>query len=93
MGPLSGSGLIASLIIGAIAGWLAGEIVKGSGQGVIMNIVVGIVGALLASWLFPAIGWRIGGADGSISWLGAIIYSTIGAVILLVLLRLVNRSV
>lgn len=84
-----GAGLIVSLIIGAIAGWLAGEIVKGHGQGVLMNIIVGIVGAVLASFLFPAIGWTIGGEA---SILGAIIYSTIGAVILLLLLRLINRA-
>lgn len=91
MEAMGGSGLIASLIIGAIAGWLAGEIVKGSGQGVLVNIIVGIVGALLASWLFPALGWRIGGTDGAVGWLGAIIYSTIGAVILLVILRFIGR--
>lgn len=91
MGAMSGMGLILSIIIGAIAGWLAGEIVKGHGQGLLMNIVVGIVGALLASWIFPAIGFRIGGPDG-VSILGSIIYSTIGAVILLLLLRLFNRA-
>lgn len=88
MGALSGMGIIVSLIIGAIAGWLAGEIVKGDGQGLLMNIVVGIVGALIAGWLFPAVGFSIG--DNSI--LGAIIYSTIGAIILLLLLRLISRA-
>lgn len=92
MAALSGMGLILSLIIGAIAGWLAGEIVKGHGHGLLMNIVVGIVGALLASWIFPAVGWRIGGEGGSVSFLGSIIYSTIGAVILLLLLRLFRRA-
>ena len=91
MAAMSGMGLILSIIIGAIAGWLAGEIVKGHGQGLLMNIVVGIVGALLASWIFPAVGFRIGGADG-VSILGSIIYSTIGAVILLLLLRLFTRA-
>lgn len=89
MAAFSGMSLLVSLIIGAIAGWLAGEIVKGHGQGVLMNIVVGIIGAVIAGWLFPMMGLRIG-AEGSI--LGAIIYSTIGAVILLLILRLFNRA-
>ncbi|HRO15985.1 MAG TPA: GlsB/YeaQ/YmgE family stress response membrane protein [Paracoccus sp. (in: a-proteobacteria)] len=85
-------GLIVSLIIGAIAGWLAGQIVKGHGQGVVMNIVVGIIGALLASWLFPALGWRMGSAaEGGASVLGSIVFSTIGAVILLLIVRLFTR--
>lgn len=85
----NGMGLIVSLIVGAIAGWLAGKIVKGEGHGVMMNIIVGIVGALLASFLFPALGWRMGPETG---FFGAIIYSTIGAVILLLLLRLFRRG-
>ncbi|MFD1880246.1 GlsB/YeaQ/YmgE family stress response membrane protein [Paracoccus pacificus] len=86
---ITAQGLLVALIIGAIAGWLAGEIVKGHGQGLVMNIIIGIIGALIAGWLLPAVGLTIGGA-GSI--LGAIIYSTIGAVILLLLLRLINRA-
>lgn len=81
--------LIVALIIGAIAGWLAGLIVKGHGQGLLVNIVVGILGAVVASFLFPAIGLVIGGAG---SMIGSIIYATLGAVILLVVLRLVNRA-
>ena len=53
-------GFIISIIIGAIAGWLAGKIVKGGGQGLLMNIVVGVLGALLAGWLFPSLGWNLG---------------------------------
>lgn len=83
------TGLVLSLIIGAIAGWIAGELVKGHGQGLFLNIVVGIIGAVIASWLFPAVGLRLG-AEGSI--LGAIVYSTVGAVILLLVIRLVNRA-
>lgn len=82
-------GLIVSLIIGAIAGWLAGQLVKGHGQGLLMNVVVGIIGAVIASWLFPAVGLRLG-AEGSI--LGTIAASTLGAVILLLAIRLVNRA-
>ena len=53
-------GIIASLIIGAIAGWLAGLIVRGAGFGLIGNIVVGIIGALVASWLLPQLGIVLG---------------------------------
>jgi uncharacterized membrane protein YeaQ/YmgE (transglycosylase-associated protein family) len=53
--------LIIWLIVGAIAGWLAGMVVKGGGYGLIGDIVVGIVGALIAGWLLPQIGIVIGG--------------------------------
>lgn len=79
--------LLVFLIIGAVAGWLAGQLVKGYGFGLIGNIVVGIVGALIAGWLFPAIGISLG--TGIVA---AIIHATIGAVILLVLLRLVKQA-
>jgi uncharacterized membrane protein YeaQ/YmgE (transglycosylase-associated protein family) len=79
--------LVVFLIVGAVAGWLAGLLVKGYGFGLIGNIVVGIIGALIAGWLFPTLGFQIG--TGIFS---AIIHSTIGAVILLVLLRLVKQG-
>ncbi len=79
--------LIVFILVGAIAGWLAGQLVKGYGFGLIGNIVVGIVGAFIAGWLFPAIGISIGGGI-----VAAIIHATIGAVILLVLLRLVKQA-
>lgn len=87
-------GFIIAIIIGAIAGWLAGQIVKGHGQGVLMNIVVGILGAVLASWLFPALGWNLGAGPAAgetvrgTSFLGSIVFSTLGAVILLVIVSL-----
>jgi uncharacterized membrane protein YeaQ/YmgE (transglycosylase-associated protein family) len=55
-------GIIAALVIGAIAGWLAGLIVRGAGFGLIGNIIVGIVGALVASWLLPRLGVSLGGS-------------------------------
>jgi uncharacterized membrane protein YeaQ/YmgE (transglycosylase-associated protein family) len=79
--------LVVFIIVGAVAGWLAGQLVKGDGFGLIGNIVVGIVGAFIAGWLFPAIGLSIGGGI-----LAAIIHATIGAVILLVLLRLIKQA-
>ena len=74
-------------IIGAIAGWLAGLIVKGFGFGLLGNIVVGIVGAFVAGLIFPVIGLGFGGGI-----LGGIIHATLGAVILLFLIRLVKRA-
>ena len=79
--------LLIFLIIGAIAGWLAGLIVSGFGFGLIGNIVVGIIGALIAGWLFPKLGFAIGGGI-----LAAIINATIGAVILLVLVKVLKRA-
>src|SRR4051812_21907351 len=75
------------LIIGAVAGWLAGQIVRGMGFGLIGNIVVGIVGAFIAGWLLPRIGIVIGGGI-----LGSIINATIGAVVLLVIVGLIKRA-
>jgi uncharacterized membrane protein YeaQ/YmgE (transglycosylase-associated protein family) len=79
--------LIITLLIGAIAGWLAGQIVKGYGFGLLGNIVVGIVGAFIAGLLFPYAGLSLGGGI-----VGAIIAATLGAVILLFLIRLVKRA-
>jgi uncharacterized membrane protein YeaQ/YmgE (transglycosylase-associated protein family) len=79
--------LIAWLVIGAVAGWLAGLIVKGYGFGLIGNIVVGIVGAFIAGFLFPRLGIVLGAGI-----VGAIIDAVIGAVILLVIIGLVRRA-
>jgi uncharacterized membrane protein YeaQ/YmgE (transglycosylase-associated protein family) len=78
--------LVVWLIVGAIAGWLAGLVVKGYGFGLIGNIVVGIVGAFIAGWLLPRLG--IGLPAGIV---GAIIYAAIGAIILLVIIGLIRR--
>ena len=77
--------LVIFLIIGAVAGWLAGQIMKGAGFGLIGNIIVGIVGAFIAGLLLPAIGL----GDGIV---GAIISATIGAVILLFIVGLIKRA-
>lgn len=84
---MSIEGLIILLIIGAVAGWLAGVIMKGFGFGLIGNIIVGIVGAAIASWLFPRLGISLGGGI-----VGSIIAATIGAVILLFVIGLVRRG-
>jgi uncharacterized membrane protein YeaQ/YmgE (transglycosylase-associated protein family) len=79
--------IIVWLIIGAIAGWAAGQIVKGYGFGLVGNIVVGIIGALIAGWLLPAVGFVLIGGIGA-----AIINAIIGAVILLLIVGLFKRA-
>jgi uncharacterized membrane protein YeaQ/YmgE (transglycosylase-associated protein family) len=79
--------ILAALVIGAIAGWLAGLIVRGAGFGLLGNIVVGIIGALVAGWLLPKLGVVL--ASGT---LGSILDATVGAVIVLVILSLVRRA-
>jgi uncharacterized membrane protein YeaQ/YmgE (transglycosylase-associated protein family) len=79
--------LIIWLIVGAIAGWLAGLIVRGFGFGLLGNILVGIVGALIAGWLLPRLGIVIGGG-----LVAAIIHATIGAVVLLLIVGLIRRA-
>ena len=71
-------GLIAALIVGGIAGWLAGVIMKGQGHGVLMNIVIGIVGGAIGGFLFGLVG--VGEAGGLV---GSIVTATIGAIVLL----------
>ena len=80
-------GLVIWLVIGAIAGWLAGLIMKGYGFGLVGNIVVGIVGAVIAGWLLPRIGFVLIGGIGA-----EIINAVIGAVILLAVIGLVKRA-
>jgi len=80
-------GIIAWLIVGAIAGWLAGLIVKGAGFGLIGNIIIGIIGAVVAGWLLPQLGVRLGGG-----MVGEIINAAIGAIIVLVILALIRRA-
>jgi uncharacterized membrane protein YeaQ/YmgE (transglycosylase-associated protein family) len=80
-------GIIIWLIIGALAGWLAGLIVKGFGFGLIGNIVVGIVGAVIAGWLFPRLGIPLGGG-----FVRDVVSATLGAVILLVIIGFVRRA-
>jgi uncharacterized membrane protein YeaQ/YmgE (transglycosylase-associated protein family) len=78
--------LLIWLVVGAIAGWAAGQVVRGGGFGLIGVIVVGIVGAFIAGWLLPRLGVAIG--TGVIA---AIIDAFIGAVILLLIVRLIRR--
>jgi uncharacterized membrane protein YeaQ/YmgE (transglycosylase-associated protein family) len=82
---MSNEGILVILFVGLIAGWLAGKVVRGTGFGIIGDIIVGIAGALVASLLFPRLGIHLG--TGLIS---VIIYSAIGAVVLLLIVRLLR---
>jgi uncharacterized membrane protein YeaQ/YmgE (transglycosylase-associated protein family) len=75
------------LIIGAIAGWLAGLLMKGRGFGILGDIIVGIIGAFLGGWLFGVLGISAGGGLA-----GSLIVAFIGAVVLLFLVRLIKRA-
>ncbi len=75
------------ILVGLVAGWLAGQLMKGGGFGVIGDIVVGVLGALIGGLLFRALGMSTGGG-----LLGAIIVATIGAVLLIFVLRLIKRA-
>ena len=79
--------LIVILIVGLVAGWLAGQIMKGSGFGLIGDLIVGIIGAFIGNWLWGALHLPLIG-NGLIS---AIVISTVGALVLLFLLRLIRR--
>ena len=85
---LSGESILVILVVGLVAGWLAGKIVQGTGFGLIGDIVIGIVGAFIASWLFPKLGIHIA----TTSLIREILYATLGAIILLVIVRLVKRG-
>ena len=79
--------IIVWLIVGAIAGWLAGLIVKGAGFGLLGNIIIGIIGAAVAGWLLPQLGVNLGTGLGR-----AIINAAIGGVVVLVILSLIRRA-
>jgi len=75
------------ILIGICAGWLAGQIVKGGGFGVIGDLVVGVIGALIGGFLFGNAGTSVGGG-----LLGSLLIATIGAIVLIVLLRIIKRA-
>ena len=86
--PVDVQSLIVWLVIGAIAGWLAGQIMTGGGLGLVGNIIVGIVGAVVAGWLFPNLGF----AFIANPWIAAIVNALIGAIIVLFVLGLLKRA-
>jgi uncharacterized membrane protein YeaQ/YmgE (transglycosylase-associated protein family) len=82
---LSNEGIVVILFVGLVAGWLAGKIVRGTGFGIIGDIIVGIAGAFISSLLFPRLGIHLG-----VGIVSEIIYSAIGAVVLLLIVRLLR---
>jgi uncharacterized membrane protein YeaQ/YmgE (transglycosylase-associated protein family) len=82
---MSGESLLVILLVGVIAGWLAGQIVRGTGFGVIGDLVVGVIGALIGDWLLPRLGVQLG-----VGIIALIANATIGAIVLLLVVRLVR---
>ena len=80
--------LIVTLVVGGIAGWLASLLVHGTGFGLVGDIVIGILGALIAGFLFPQFGLALTVGGGI---LGAILMAFIGAVILLVVVKVIKN--
>jgi uncharacterized membrane protein YeaQ/YmgE (transglycosylase-associated protein family) len=80
-------GILAWIVVGLIAGWLAGQVMKGGGYGVVVDIILGILGGVVGGWIFGALGiWHGGGM------IGSIIVAFIGAVILVAITRLFKRA-
>jgi uncharacterized membrane protein YeaQ/YmgE (transglycosylase-associated protein family) len=80
-------GILAWIVVGLIAGWLAGQVMKGGGYGVLVDIILGILGGVLGGWIFGALGiWHGGGM------IGSIIVAFIGAVILVAITRVLKRA-
>jgi uncharacterized membrane protein YeaQ/YmgE (transglycosylase-associated protein family) len=79
--------LLIWLIVGAIAGWLAGAVVRGGGFGLLGDIIVGIIGAFIAGWLFPRLGFHL-----AVGIVGVILQAAVGAIVLLVLIRIIRRA-
>jgi uncharacterized membrane protein YeaQ/YmgE (transglycosylase-associated protein family) len=84
---MSGESILVIIIVGIVAGWLAGQIVRGAGFGLIGDLLVGIVGAFIGSWLLPQLGIHLGAG-----MIREIINATLGAIVLLLIIRLVSGS-
>jgi uncharacterized membrane protein YeaQ/YmgE (transglycosylase-associated protein family) len=85
MSHMGTQSLVMFLLVGLVAGWLAGKIMKGSGYGLVGDLVVGVVGAFVGVWLFGLLGISAGGI------LGLLVASVVGALLLLFVVRLVRR--
>ncbi len=80
-------GIITWILVGLIAGWLAGQVMKGGGYGILVDLILGLLGGVVGGWLFGALGvWPGGGM------IGAIIVAFVGAVILVGISRLIKRA-
>jgi uncharacterized membrane protein YeaQ/YmgE (transglycosylase-associated protein family) len=81
------SGLVWWILVGLIAGWLAGKVMKGGGFGVLMDIVIGMVGSIIGGWVFGLLGLYSSGG-----LIGSVLVAFVGAVILLWLVRVIKRA-
>jgi uncharacterized membrane protein YeaQ/YmgE (transglycosylase-associated protein family) len=84
---LSNQSLLVIIVVGIVAGWLAGRVMEGGGFGLIGDLIVGLIGAFIGDWLLPKLGVHLGSGI-----VGLIINAFIGAVVLLLILRLVGRG-
>jgi uncharacterized membrane protein YeaQ/YmgE (transglycosylase-associated protein family) len=84
---LSNTSLIVILVVGVIAGWLAGQVVRGAGFGLIGDLIVGVIGAFIGDWLLPRLGIHLG-----VGIVALIVDATLGAIVLLFILRLVGGA-
>ena len=84
---LSNESLIVILLVGIFAGWLAGQVVRGGGFGLIGDLIVGVIGAFIGDWVVPRLGIHLG-----VGTVSLIINATIGAILLLVIIRLITGS-
>jgi uncharacterized membrane protein YeaQ/YmgE (transglycosylase-associated protein family) len=82
---MSNESLLVILFVGLVAGWLAGLLVRGSGFGLIGDLVIGVIGAFIGDWLLPRLGIHLG-----VGIVSAIVNATLGAVVLLIIVRLVR---
>jgi len=80
-------GILAWIVVGLIAGWLAGQVMKGGGYGMVADIILGLLGGVLGGWIFGKLGISAGGG-----MIGSIIVAFIGAVILVGITRLLKRA-
>ena len=83
---MEASSIIIILVLGAVAGWLAGMVFQGGGLGLLGNIVVGIIGGFIGYWLLPKLGLHI---NTGTSWLNYVLTAAIGAVVLLALINII----
>jgi uncharacterized membrane protein YeaQ/YmgE (transglycosylase-associated protein family) len=82
---MSNESLLVILFVGIVAGWLAGQIVQGTGFGIIGDLLIGIVGAFIGDWLLPRLGIHLG-----VGLVAAIVNATVGALVLLFIVRLLR---
>jgi uncharacterized membrane protein YeaQ/YmgE (transglycosylase-associated protein family) len=80
-------GFLAWIVVGLIAGWLAGQVMKGGGYGILVDIILGILGGFLGGWLFGLLGIGAGGG-----MIGSLIVAFVGAVILVAITRLLKKA-